>query len=245
MAAALSVVALVTVTLSLAPPSEAERRAASDRRGDCPNGSSMVADFLDVVYVGQQQYERGGVRGRTAPAGTRLGRTLETVRCTYSDDSVPGPGYRPRPGDATYLPVGTQVREVVGFGSFRVAAQHGDELALYELQAPASARTTAQVLPGVRRHVVGLVLSGQEDGEREVGRVTSSERVPALADQLFAAPYRPEAWRRTSSTWDVFLDLVLDDGSRVQRAYDSQHGVVQPGIVVPPRVRDELRRALG
>ena len=64
------------------------------------------------------------------------------------------------------------------------------------------------------------------------------------ADQLFAAPQRPAAWRRVSGSWDVFLDLALDDGTRVQRAYDSRSGVLAPGLVLPTAFRDEVRRAL-
>jgi hypothetical protein len=169
---------------------------------------------------------------------------LEVVRCTYSDGNAPGPGYTSQSGDASYLPVGTPVREVVGLEEFRVAAESNGQVALYDVTAPPAALTADEVFPGVRDNVVALALADQEDGRTELARIDEPTRVAALVEEFFAAPQRPEEWKRVVPTWDVFLDLQLDDGTSVQRAYDSRRGVLRPGIVVPDAFRDELRRAL-
>lgn len=253
--AALAVVPLAVLSFDLsdgrdrqaagAPTGSVSASALTVEREPCPTGSSAAVDFIGFVQVGQRSFTRGGTWGHTAPAGIALGRTVETVRCTYGDDSAPAAGYRTQPGDASYLPVGTKVREVIGFEGFRVAAETNGTIGLYELEAPPTARTGADVFPGVRPHVVALALSSQTDGKKHLSRISAPERVAALADQLFAAPHNPQDWQRISSSWDVFLDLVLDDGTRVQRAYDSQQGVLHPGLRLPSAFRAEVRRALG
>lgn len=233
--------AQIEMLAGLSPSGPAPSGAA---RPPCPTGDSAATEFLDVVHVGNREFVRNESVPHTAPPVVRLGATVEVVRCTYSAGNAPRPGYAAQSGDASYLPVGTPVREVVGLEEFRVAAEIDGQLALYDVTVPTAARTADEVFPGVRDNVIALALADQENGRTELARIDEPTRVAALVEEFFAAPQRPEEWKRVVPTWDVFLDLQLDDGTRVQRAYDSRRGVLEPGIVVPDGFREELRRAL-
>ena len=201
----------------------------------CPDGPTATVALLDLVHVGGRQY--GGVG--LAPPSLQLGRTLLTTRCRWAD-GAPDDGYRPRDGDASFLPRGTAVREVVGHDpAFRVAALGERGVQLFEAPPPERDGTGADVLPRVGPHVRAVHLLSRRD-DRVVARIADPARVARLVRELLAAPYRTVA--RGGS--DAVLVLRLDDGTTVRRSYDSVGGGVLPGLRLPPRARDELAEAL-
>ena len=204
----------------------------------CPDGDTSLADFIDFVEIGSRSY--GGVsEGR--PSTARLGRTILTTRCRYGD-GAPDDGYEQRSGDASYLPVGTAVRELVGFDAgFRVAAEVDGAVRLFQADPPPRAGTGADVYPGLAEHVTAVHLTSQQDATTVLARIGDPARVRSLVQQLLAAPYSPKAGFGDA---DSFLSLRLDDGTALRSAYNAEKGLLVAGIAPPPAFGAELRRAL-
>ncbi len=194
--------------------------------GDCPDGDTSLADYVDFLQVGGEQYTGGG----EAPPGTRLGETVLEVACELSEGARGG---QPRSGDSAFVPQGTPVRQVLGFDPrFRLAAQVDGRTLLFQVFRPEAARP----FPGVREHLRRVVLRSQQDGTTEVGRLDDPAAVQRIADDLAYAPYDPHS----PATYDLRLELVLDDGSVVDQAYDTRRGRLHPGV----RLSAESRAAV-
>lgn len=163
-----------------------------------------------------------------------------TTRCRWAD-GAPEPGYTERDGDASYLPGGTAVREVLGSDpAFRVGAVVEGRVRLFEAPPPDVDGTGADVFPGVGRHVRAVHLASRHDGRTVLARVEAPARVARLVRALDQAPYRTSA----RGGADVFLLLRLDDGTTVRRAYDPVGGGVLPGLRLLEPARAELAEAL-
>ena len=75
--------------------------------------SNVVIDWIDVVQIGGRQYAYGLTAGpRTIPAG-KVGALIGKTRCHIAD-SAAGTHYTFRDGDATFLPVGSEVANIRG-----------------------------------------------------------------------------------------------------------------------------------
>lgn len=149
-----------------------------------------------------------------------------SVRCELS-----GGARRPRDplrsGDAAFVPVGTPVRQVEGFDpAFRLAVEVDGGVRLYERSAPSEPGLGRDVFPGVAQHVRAVLLLSQRDGTTELARIDDADEVARLLSELQHAPYRPGR----PFDADLFLGLLLDDGSTVRRAYDTRTGVLSPGL---------------
>lgn len=93
-------------------------------------GCTNQIDWVDFVQVGSVQY-------LAAPTGTApiresdLGPIFTHVKSTLNGN-VCDPGYRPKDGDAAFLPAGTTIYEVKGYDpSARLAAHRGGRLVVY------------------------------------------------------------------------------------------------------------------
>ncbi|HVE73993.1 MAG TPA: hypothetical protein VNA30_02745 [Mycobacteriales bacterium] len=192
-------------------------------------------DFVSFVQVGGVMYTQDAT-GTTAP----LGRTILKTRCEYSK-GAPEKGYRQQSGDSSYLPAGTEVRELVGFDPrFRVAAVAEGRTLVFQAPPPDGARTFAEVYPGIGEHITALHVTSQRDGTTVLARLDAS-RLPTLVPLLLSARYAPNAG---FSVDDVRLTVRLDDGTSVNRPYDRETGQLLPGVQVPVAVRDAVREAL-
>lgn len=200
----------------------------------CPTGGDgALVDYVDLAVVEGRSYVRVG----PAPAGAALGGTVATTRCRLADTDG-RTGRQPQDGDATLLPVGTELRAVDGFDPrFRLAATVDGATSLYELfEPPVETGTGEDVFPGLREHVVAVSLLSQQDGRTELGREDDPAAVRDIVDQLLAAPYR----RESDPEADVRLALRLDDGTTVDRAYVTAKGLLLPGLRLPDRLRAQL-----
>jgi hypothetical protein len=201
--------------------------AATVDDGECPTGPTALADYIDFVQVGDQTYTGAGA----APVGTRLGETVLTVTCELSKGAR-GAREALRSGDAAFVPAGTELRQVLGFDpAFRLAVEVDGEVRLYERDAPDEPGTGHDVFPGLREHVQAVLLLSHQDGETELARIDGRAQVDQLVTDILHAPYQPS--RPLDA--DLFLGLLLDDGSTVRRAYDTRIGVLWPGLQLPER----------
>jgi hypothetical protein len=129
-ASALAVAAVAVTATSLVPAATPSpppvaggsietRPTPGPTAGHCVRGHDPALDqidYVDFVQFGGRQYEATGERVPTIPmpSGTPFpGPRIGTVECTLSE-ILPGADYRPRDGDASYLPVGTVLHSVVG-----------------------------------------------------------------------------------------------------------------------------------
>lgn len=124
--------------------------------GSCPRGGpggAATIDYVDfVVHAGRMFTSTSTGPGDAVPAD-RIGPTVAKVSCRIADTAV-SPEFRYRDGDASYLPVGTELHRVAGYrDSFRLTAKADDGLwRLFEPSVDDSARTGADLLdlsPGV------------------------------------------------------------------------------------------------
>jgi hypothetical protein len=203
----------------------------------CPTGSAAAIDFVPFVQVAEVMYVATGTR-----TTAQLGRTVLTTRCDFSEGAPTG-GYQRRTGDAAHLPIGTALRELVGFDPrFRLGVVVDGRTLVYEASWPEEGRGTASDLwPGFAGHVVGVGIASEADGETPLTRITDPARVRRLADQLATAPWSARAGFGDS---DGFLVLRLDDGSALRVRYQSTTGQLIAGVQAPPAFRDELLQAL-
>ncbi len=107
--------------------------------GHCVRGhdaASVQIDYIDFVQFGGRQYEGTGERVPAIPMPSGIpfpGPRIGTVQCTLSE-IMPGPDYRPRDGDAAFLPVGTVLHAVVGMPvSSAIAAETSSGMMLYKV----------------------------------------------------------------------------------------------------------------
>jgi hypothetical protein len=213
------------------PPTPAA--AAYARPHECPDGDTSVYDAVPFLMVGDQMYLQRGGASRT----TRLGPRLFDVVCSMRD-GAPNDGYENQGGDAAFLSAGTPVHEVVGFDpAFRVAATYDGQVVLFEADRRETARTGAEVFPGVAEHVVAITVLSAQDAKTVIAREDDPAKVREMTTELMASPNGSKA---NIAGRDVFVGLVLDDGTTVARAYLSREGVLQPGLTVPTGFRNSI-----
>ncbi len=155
--------------------------------GSCPSGGNAVLDYVPFVKVDGLTFEAAPPWQAAVPE-RRLEGTVAKVTCTLSD-VVGDPDYRPRDGDAAFLPVGTELRKIAGYRSdFRLAAHEDGRWRIYEAADVPDAGTGEDLLDirgKVRR--VHLV-EGDDEGTGILRTVDRPARVTALVDAVLAAP---------------------------------------------------------
>lgn len=104
--------------------------------GTCPtadpgrDGGPMI-DWVPFIVVGNTMFSTTYSPESELPAD-RVGEVVTTVRCRIGG-AVDDPDFRPRDGDAAYLPAGASVHAVVGEPvSARLAAKEDGVWRLYE-----------------------------------------------------------------------------------------------------------------
>lgn len=110
---------------SSSPGTPVTSQSASQAAGDCVRGldpTRIAVDYIDFVRMYGHEYV--GIPGSVQPG--QVGRTVGTVRCTFSV-TFPGPKHVPQDGDAAFLPVGTELHELKGYPpSARLVAKSPD-----------------------------------------------------------------------------------------------------------------------
>lgn len=213
--------------------------STADARGcprqDLPAGQGISIDWVPLVVVDGVQYQEAMPRA-TVPA-TATGRSMGEVRCRIADQVV-DPEYQLQDGDATYLAVGTRLRETRGYDtSLRIAVDADEGWVIYEaVDVPGA--TTAGDLLDVDGRVTRIDRLGGPDGDQVVASVTAPADIERLVAALLAAPLldRLPAIDENPS----FLRLTLDDGTTVSRAWWPDAGLLQPRIVVPTELAAAL-----
>jgi hypothetical protein len=80
--------------------------------GQSSGGSSVMIDWIDMLEFSGHQYATG-LAANVDVAPSKVGAVLGVTRCHIAD-STAGPEFRFRDGDATFLPVGSEVHAIRG-----------------------------------------------------------------------------------------------------------------------------------
>ena len=197
-----------------------------------------AVDYKDFIQLGGTLYEVAdhGVGRPIAP--TDLGPVVAVVGGNPPRND-PTLAYRPRDGDAAFLPVGSPVHAVKGYRpSFRLAASHHGRLRLYEAGDTAGARTGADLLDlaGKVRYL------SVNSGRVELARVKDRKQVEELAQSVLSAPVR-SPWMRAEDR-HCFVVFNMADRTAVRRAFFPGTGELAPGVLVPPTFTGAVERAL-
>jgi hypothetical protein len=208
----------------------------------CGGGGGSPAaeprDYLDFVRFGGVTYHVADHGVGRPIASDDLGPRFAVVRAN-PPTSGPPLTYRPRDGDAAFLPVGSPVFTVKGYHpSFRLAASHHGRLRLYETEEAAGARTGADLLDlaGKVRYL------SVNSGRVELARIKDGPRVAELVGQVLAAPVRPTDARAERRYCFVVFNLA--DRTAVRRTFFPDTGELTPGVFVPPAFTGALEGAL-
>jgi hypothetical protein len=197
-----------------------------------------VIDYKDFIKLGGTMYYVAdhGV-GRSIERGD-LGPVFAVVRGNPPRND-PTLTYRPRDGDAAYLPAGSPVHTVKSYRpSFRVAASHHSRLRLYEANEAVGARTGADLLDlaGKVRHL------SVNSGRVELARIKDRGRVAELVQSVLEAPVGP-SWSRAEARY-CFVVFNMVDQTAVRRAFFPETGELMPGVFAPPAFSRAVESAL-
>ena len=202
-----------------------------------PDGQGVAIDWVPLVVVDGVQYQEA--MPQATVAATATGRSMGEVRCRIAEQ-VFDPAYRLQDGDATYLAVGTRLRETRGYdAALRIAAETDAGWVLYEAVDVLRATTAAELFD-IDGRVTRLDLLGGPDGDQVQDSITAPAEVDRLVAALLAAPLVDRLPEIDESP--AFLLIALDDGTTLQRAWWRDAGLIQPRIVVPPELAAALAR---
>jgi hypothetical protein len=232
---AAAVVAAAAVAVLAACGESAPTRTVSagiDAPSSCVSAGgegSAAIDWVDFVHVRGRMYTHLGPDSPTVPA-TAVGAAEARVLCRIAD-VVGDPSYRPRDGDAAFLPEGTELHR---FGdaapALRLVALVDGAWRVYEVMDDATARTGADLLD-LSGGVDGIDLLDGETGQRVVATVDDPATVRRLVDAVLAAPTLASAPDDVGDP--VFLRFRLADGTTITRAWHRPAGVLAMRIDVP------------
>lgn len=213
-------------------------------------------DWYDFINLEGRYYERlrpdpgdifpylGFGPGVPAPGtlgADELGQRVGVVCYKLSDLALPR-DYHHRPGDAGYLPAGTELRVLDGYAPwFRIGAIVRGGLAVYELVDRPDARTGADLFD--IRGKVRQIAFQLRDGEPLT--ITDPRDVRDVVEAVLAAPLYPPEHRIPEDDYgaEVRLRFLLEDGTIMQRSYFPDADLVDPRLLEPRELQQAFEEA--
>ena len=190
--------------------------------------------WVPFVHVHGRQFVALTSRDSPTPE-SELGRVVATVRHTLQGN-VHDPYYRARNGDASFLPVGTRLYAVGGFGSwFRVASVAHHHVTVFQIDRRTG--TGGQAFDFRPNRVVALEIRSGVDGSVR-NRVVDPELTKDLVSFLRSA--RIAARRGDNDTLTCFVDFAYAATPPISFGYDPKTGFLDPGFRLPAPLRDRL-----
>jgi hypothetical protein len=218
---------------------------STTQAADCPPadaGGDALIDWVPFVRVGGLMFQATDQKSRVEESD--LGATVMTVTCTIGE-TVGNPDYRPRNGDAAYLAVGTELREVAGYRpDFRLAAWEQGAWRVYEVDDIADAETGEDMLD-LRDKVQAVHLVEGERGTGILDSVEDPAHVAWIIEAILAAPVVPESdtlYDRLGNEAPMFVRFDMVDGTTVQRAWDVEAGLLSRRIKAPGALQEAFRQ---
>lgn len=246
-----SVLAIVAASIAMAgcgtsdSATEPVTTAAAVRpAGPCPpedaDGDAAI-DWVPFVVVDGVMLHAIFTPEVTVPESV-LGEVVATVQCRIAD-TVGNPEFRPREGDAAYLPAGTELRAVEGYRTdFRLAAWEEGAWRIYETSELPDAEIGEDLLD-IRGKVQTIHLVEGERGEGILRSVEDPRTVERVVDAVLEAPVLTDDTRfdRMGNEAPLFVRFDLSDGTAVQRAWHVDSGVLAGQLDVPRALIEALQ----
>lgn len=158
------------------------------------------------------------------------------------EGNVQDPAYKPKDGDAAFLAPGTPIYSVKGYRpGFRLAARWNGQVTLYEADTSTTARTGNDLLD-ISGKVRVISVHGVQDTTKELGRITSPQRVAGLVALVLKAPV--DQTRLNLGGGSYLLAFHLTDGTIVIRGYYPGSGELSRGIWLPTLFRTAVQQAV-
>jgi hypothetical protein len=201
----------------------------------CMSHTKTSIDWISFVQVRGRQYVAVQSLGAPATSPAVLGRAVATVRKTIAGH-VFDPHYRPRDGDAAFLPVGTRLREVRGFAPwFRLGALVDGDVTIYQLDRRDG--TGAEVFDLDASAIRSLEIRRASDDAFE--RTLTD---PALVHRLVAAieAARVHATDVTDGDATCVVAFTYADTPSIALQYRASSGTLSPGITLDAALRHDL-----
>lgn len=185
----------------------------------CPDAEISWLDVLminDVKYVGEDE---GFSEGETIEKGEKIGEVKFRLAGSACSN------HQLKNGDAAFLPVGTEIYELVGYESdFRVVADNK----VYQVRENKKAKTLADLLD-IKGKVAKMSLESDYDG-RHISDFTEQDTTDFVEDFL-SLEYLgfDKVYKEIKSDNRVFLRIHLKDGSSFRIVYWLDENVLNLG----------------
>ena len=215
-------------------PTAVVTAAGADTPPTCPPPDAegqpqAIIDWVDFVRVDGRMYGRYGDSSPARVDPSLIGPVHSRVLCTIGE-VVSNPDFRMRDGDASFLPIGTELhRFSVARPALRLAVQVDGTWRVYEVMDAPRARTGADLLD--LGGVTSVELRDADTAERVLATVDDPESVRRLVAAVLAAPVFASPPDDLGSP--VFVRFLLADGTWVQRPWNREGGVLAQRIEAP------------
>lgn len=208
-------------------------------------GTAATSPLLDFVTFDGIDYIRFADEPGRLLTKADLGVEFGTVECSIGED-VRGCPYG-TDAAAAFMPAGTRVYEVRGFGTeFRLAAVWKDRIFLYQAWRNPRAKVGVDLFD-VAGKVRAIDVQRGEPGP-EAGRRSRLISAPGDADLLVGMILRGIVRKPSPHAFGeprYWLTLWLTDGTTLGRAYFPETGELMGDVVIPPDFAKILERYLG
>lgn len=206
-----------------------------DRPGDWTAGLSGT-DYGDFVQLRGRMYFWESATPRVA---AELGDVVGRVCFTLSEMSFSGTAPI-QDGDASILPIGTELRGLLGGDAdLRVAAVTGDGVLVYEVTVVEGATVGADLIDLTGSVLAIGINSGLDNSP--LAAIDNPDTVATLIAALAAAPVDLSSSAADSPSYSI--ELRRADGTTTTRPYSIDSGILGPGVSLPDTWRDAINAA--
>jgi hypothetical protein len=202
---------------------------------DCPDAK---VSWINVMMINGIKYE-GEDKGLSEGEPLQKGAKLGEVAYTLADNACSN--HRLKDGDAAFLPIGTEIFELVGYKSdFRVIANN----TVYQVSDNEKAETMADLLD-IKDKVVKLSLESNKDGSH-ISDFPYENSINFIED-LLAQKYLgyDQVYKKIEGSNRVFLRVHLVDGSSFRIVYWIEDNIVHLGAYGTEKMKEIVKNKEG
>ena len=186
--------------------------------GACPDAEISWVDVLQINDIKYEGEDEGLFTIETVEKGNKIGEVdymLAEHACS---------NHRLKNGDAAFLPIGTEIYELVGYKSdFRVVADNK----VYQVSENNKAKTIAELLD-IQGKVEKMSLESDYDGSHILD-FTEQETTDFIADLLSLEYVGEKVYEKIEGDNRAFLRVHLNDGSSFKIVYWLKENAVNIG----------------